>query len=146
MPQYKDHGKSKWVVFFCAAFSGQLIKHIFLSPNQLLAQLVLGEISIYLRRPAVGPDSISSTLLVSDQNQVPSPQGPLVVEPFTVPRSSEGRGCKFGKFCEFCKFCKFRHSPAWDFPAVAGGAFESSTLWRHHIHMGCHVYPPNIAY
>ena len=76
MPQYKDHGKSKWVVFFCADFPGQLIKHIFLSPNQLLAQLVLGEISIYLRRPAVGPDSISSTLLVSDQNQVPSPQRP----------------------------------------------------------------------
>ena len=34
---------------FSARLDGQLIKHIFLSPNQLLVQLVLGEISIYLR-------------------------------------------------------------------------------------------------
>ena len=125
--------------FFSPSWSG--IKNIFLPPDQLLAQLDSGR----SRFIWPGPDSISSTQ-PSDQNQVPSPQGPLVVEPFTVPRSSEWRGCKFCKFCEFCKFCKFRHSPARDFPAVAGGAFDSSTLWRHHIHMGCHVYPPNIAY
>ena len=132
--------KYNWeICFFSPSWPG--IKNIFLPPDQLLAQLDSGR----SRFIWPGPDSISSTQ-PSDQNQVPSPQGPLVVEPFTVPRSSEWRGCKFCKFCEFCKFCKFRHSPARDFPAVAGGAFYSSTLWRHHIHMGCHVYPPNIAY
>ena len=102
MSQYKDHGKLKWVVFFCADFPGQLIKHIFLSPNQLLAQLVLGEISIYLR----GQQWVL-ILLVPPCYQIGIKsrhlRDPLVVASFTA-SSRDLRGRKFWESCKFRKF------------------------------------------
>ena len=73
--------------------------------------------------PAVGPDSISSTL--RDQIGIKSRhlRDPLVVASFTA----SSRDLRGRKFWESCKFRKFPRS-------TLAQSRESSDLWRHHIH------------
>ena len=89
---------------FSARLDGQLIKHIFLSPNQLLAQLVLGEISIYLR----GQQWV--LILLVPPSEIRSKSSPVTSETLLWSRrlqresSRDLRGCKFWESCKFRKF------------------------------------------
>ena len=98
MSQYKDHGKLKWVVFCCAAYQ----THLSFSKSTLGSIGVGGDLDLS-ERPAVGPDSISSTL--RDQIGIKSRhlRDPLVVASFTA-SSRDLRGRKFWESCKFRKF------------------------------------------
>ena len=107
-------------------------RDIFLPSDQLLAQLDVGR----SRFSWPGPDSISSTLL-SDQNQVPSPQRPLLWSSRLQCRDLGGRKFSVNSANSVNSDIHLRDIC----PSDWGEGFNSSTLWRHHIHMGWHFYP-----
>ena len=114
-----------WWVSWCC-------RNIFLPSDQLLAQLDVGR----SRFSWPGPDSISSALL-SDRNQVPSPQRPLLWSSRLQCRDLGGRKFSVNSANSVNSDIHLRDIC----PSDWGEGFNSSTLWRHHIHMGWHFYP-----